>query len=751
MPARPRLVVLAVLLAGVAGVAVWRNAHPAPGPAKAAQQPGEAVTRAFLAIEAREAELDRTLGAPESDAEAFEDALTGFWDELNASAHAWDTFNAHLPQSIAFPAAGVPAPAGFQDLAASLSGRRLDPAAIQAWLAALRGEGWQVRRSRWQMPAHENASRRSRVVFELLAENTASATRAQVRGTARVQWSSTEPPRPESVVVERLAAWAHTGPAPFTAEAELDLPVPPHTPFTDPLLALAAADGTCSLVAVGAGVRYRRDPAGHWVPGAFASLPPERLWAAAVADWDGDGHDDLILAGGDGVRVLRGPEFAGAGTVVWKSPHRLLHPQAVAAGDFDGDGRLDLWVGQYKLPYQGGQFPTPYHDANDGFPSFLLHREAGDGLRDVTESSGLAALRWRRAYSGSFVDLDGDGDLDLVTASDFAGLDVYENDGKGRFRIRTADLGESRKAFGMAHVTGDLDGDGRIEVFMAGMQSAVASRLDALGIDGPTQVDARAWRRAMTVGNRIFTAGPDGLREAGWARDLADAGWAWAITPLDADNDGHLDFHVANGHETRASTRDYERQFWRHDLHVGGPTNDPAVDLYFRNAAGRRAADRASYGGWQHGAFFRTDAPDRHPDVGWLLGTSVFADTRNAVAADFDGDGRMDLAVTTFEEWPARRQRLVVLRNRTEAAGHWVGFRFDACSAVDATVRIATAGGRQQRRGAAGESYRSQSVGALHFGLGKADRIVSAEVVWPGGRRQDLGTPAVDRWHVIRR
>ncbi|KAB2674967.1 MAG: CRTAC1 family protein [Verrucomicrobia bacterium] len=745
-----RLPVLAALLVGIAGYVGWRHSRSPGIPAPGSTDRREQAARAFLGTEAREAELDRTHWAPELHAERFEDALVAFWDSLNASGHAWDTFAAQVPDTLVFPAETAAPPDGFADLGAPQRGRRLDAAGIRSWIATLRDAGWQARRSRWELRAHDAGANRSLVRFEILATNPAATERAQIRGEARVTWSGPDSPRPRSVAIERLEAWGLAGPTRFSVEATLDLPMPPHTGFADPLLAIGRGDGTAEVIAVGADLRYHRDGAGRWSSRPLADLPPERLWAAAVADWDDDGQDDLILAGHDGVRVLRGPEFDGPGQPVWTAPRGLLHPQVIAVGDYDGDGRPDLWVGQYKLPYQGGQFPTPYHDANDGFPSYLLHREGPSVLRDATEESGLGARR-RRVYAGSFVDIDGDGDLDLLTTSDFAGLDVFENDGHGHFRERTAGLGDARMAFGMAHVSGDFDGDGLTDVFMAGMGSTVAARLESLGLGEPGDADGRRWRAAMTSGNRVFAGTREGLRAAGWARGLADAGWAWAVTPLDLDNDGKLDFHVCNGHETRAGTRDYERQFWRHDLHVGRSTNDPAADLYFRAAAGRRAADRASYGGWQHGACFRRDATGDFRDVGWLLGTSVFADTRNAVAVDFDGDGRMDLALTAIEEWPVRRQSLVILRNTGGTAGHWIGFRFDGCSGLNATVRITAAGASQQRRPTAGESFRSQASGAVHFGIGGATAVESAGIAWPDGSRQDLGRPAVDRWTTIRR
>src|SRR5205814_10005788 len=96
----------------------------------------------------------------------------------------------------------------------------------------------------------------------------------------------------------------------------------------------------------------------------------------------------------------------------------LRDATVMTCGDIDGDGDLDVFIGQYKEPYEGGATPKPFYDANDGNPAFLLLNDGHGRFTDATAQSGLAKKRFRRTYSASFVDLNRDGHLDLVVVRD---------------------------------------------------------------------------------------------------------------------------------------------------------------------------------------------------------------------------------------------------------------------------------------------------------------------------------------------
>ena len=205
----------------------------------------------------------------------------------------------------------------------------------------------------------------------------------------------------------------------------------------------------------------------------------ERVFeTGAVADTTGDGIPDLMLPGIRGDLLLYEGQADGQFSTPPIGKAReggpLVQPQVMTAGDIDHDGDLDIWIGQYKIAYIAGQMPTPYYDANDGFPAFLLLNDGRGRFSPSTEESGLAEKRFRRSYGGSFIDLDTDGDLDLLVVSDFAGVDYYENDGSGYFRDVTDETFDERHLFGMSVSFADFDLDGRTDIFVTGMASTTA-------------------------------------------------------------------------------------------------------------------------------------------------------------------------------------------------------------------------------------------------------------------------------------
>jgi hypothetical protein len=470
---------------------------------------------------------------------------------------------------------------------------------------------------------------------------------------------------------------------------------------------------------------------------------------------DGDGIADFLYVESDSVFLLKGSP----GGFFKTPPRELISKQedffgahAVTCGDIDNDGDLDVFVGQYKLPYAGGSMPTPYYDANDGYPSHLYLNDGAGNLREATVEAGLGPKRFRRVYTASFVDLNSDGALDLVVTSDFAGVDIYRNDGHGHFTDMTDSWLDESHLFGMGHTFGDFNNDGRLDFYVTGMQSATAERLEHLGLNRPGSKLDGTMRARMIFGSRLYFGQDNGgFKEDGGSS--ARTGWSWGASGADFDNDGWLDLYVVNGMESMDKVHDYDPQFWLHDIFVGDSRQREIENMYFgmKMIARRKALE--SYGGFEKNRLMLNQNGTHFVNVAHLLGVALEEDCRNLVTADLDGDGRMDLAMTSQHAVPISKEKLRVFRNEIAEQGNWIAFSFREepghVSPIGATVTVRGEGVKKVAAVVTGGSFRSQHPLTAQFGLGNKDRVEDVEIRWPSGAVERRAGPKINQAHWI--
>lgn len=744
-----------------------RAARRKPGSTAALISP-ELLAR-FTAIESRENQLDETTWAAERRAEQYSAVFDALWDELNRATNKLDQLASFPIGELEVGKYGT-----AQPLADGIQTREpLEPAGAwlqgewEQFLARESREGWRLEHIEFRQlsfdPATNGLPDRSRFSFRADVRNTNELERATLEGDLLVQWV----PRPQGaqavakqVDATRVKIRSRRGPAPFEMILNETIQPPEKWLFIDPLILYDLdGDGLSEIILAGKNLVYRRQTDGQYAPGPLCQYDPGRLLSAVIADFDGDGSADLLCAKPEGLFLFKGSPkgtFDEPGRLVWAADPPLKYAQVLTCGDIDHDGDLDVFLGQYKSPYFHGQMPTPYYAANDGDPAYLLLNDGRGNFTDATEAAGLGSKRWRRTYSASFVRLDGDTNLDLAVISDFAGIDLYRNDGQGHFADITQASIPDPMGFGMAHALADFNVDGRLDLLMIGMESPTVQRLNHLALWRPDVTEDRSARTRLTFGNRLLLARPAGGFEQTRLNDsIAHSGWSWGCSSLDADNDGFPDVYIANGHESRASVQEYEPEFWLHDVYVAGSTNDRARDLYFQSKFTRTRGRGDSYGGYEINRLYLNRGARSFLEAGYLLGVGLEQDCRNVVADDLDGDGRMDLLVTTFEVWPFPKQTLRVYRNNLTTQGNWIGFRFreerGGKSPAGASITIRYGDKAATRQLVTGDSYRSQSANTLHFGLGQTVQVDRAETLWPDGTRVVLEHPAVNHYHAVSR
>jgi len=401
--------------------------------------------------------------------------------------------------------------------------------------------------------------------------------------------------------------------------------------------------------------------------------------------------------------------------------------------------------------------PTPFYDANDGHPSYLLLNRGDGTFDDATASAGLGPKRYRRTFGASFVDLDGDHDLDLLVSSDFAGTDVYFNDGAGHFSDETDAVLEEASNFGMGHAIADFNQDGAVDFFVIGMASTTVRRLNQMGLIREDRPEYLEMRTRMGYGNRMYLAqGSRAFRQPEFKDSVARSGWAWGTAAFDFDSDGDLDLYIANGHISGKTTKDYCTQFWRHDAYTGDSEANPAVVNLFSITKSPLLKNNYSWDGHQKNHLFMNQSGEDFVNVAFLMNVALGEDSRSVVSDDFDGDGRPDLLVTSkHHDWSRDLyyNKLHVFMNRWPIQNNWIGVRLrieaGGPSTIGAVVRIRSDSGEQIAHIVTGDSFRAQHAPMKHFGLGPDAQVDFIEVTWPDGSVEMIEDPTINTYHRI--
>lgn len=509
-------------------------------------------------------------------------------------------------------------------------------------------------------------------------------------------------------------------------------------------------------------------------------LLPETMGSGcAFFDFDSDGDQDILIVNSCDWPDQKSDSTKPSTLALYSNDGRgkftnvtqkvglavTLYGMGVACGDYDNDGKVDLFIACLGPD--------------------RLYRNLGDRFVDVTDQAGVAGEANAWSVSSGWFDYDRDGDLDLLVChyvewtrefdlaqefrltggkergygrpQPFGGTfpSLYRNDG-GRFVDVAAEAGlhvrnpatsvPMGKALGL--VFEDFDGDGHLDFVVAndtvqnflfhnlgngkfeeiGVLAGIA--FDATGAArGAMGIDAAAFRNNSAIGVAIGNfANEMSALYVSRSRNLQfyDAAVANGFGPatrleltfgvlfFDYDLDGRLDITQANGHleqdiaKVQASQK-YEQPpqlFWN-----AGPEHNTEFIKCRESETG----------------------PDLHkPMVG-----------RGSSYADIDGDGDLDLLIVGCGQQPR------LLRNDQSLGNHWLRVKLKGQSsnrdAIGALVELRIGDSTQTRRVNPTRSYLSQVELPVTFGLGTADHIDRLTITWPNGKTQVIQQPKVDQ------
>ncbi len=265
---------------------------------------------------------------------------------------------------------------------------------------------------------------------------------------------------------------------------------------------------------------------------------------ATWADLDGDGWEDLVLAG----RFYRNEAGQRFTDCTQKSNVRVPDNAAnVVVADYDGDGRLDLYVCLSGRPGDRSWLEGTTGDVQSNY----LYRNLGDWLfHDVTRASGAGGGR-RSTFTAAWLDANDDGRPDLHVPNEFGDGVLLVNKGDGTFREQA--LADRPADFGtMGLAAGDVDNDGRIDLYCANMYSKAGTRVIGNLAPGAYPPAVLEKMRRFVAGSQLhLNKGGLKFEQAGTRMQVAAVGWAYGAALADLDNDGWLDLYAPAGFVSR--------------------------------------------------------------------------------------------------------------------------------------------------------------------------------------------------------
>ncbi|MBO9394232.1 CRTAC1 family protein [Caldilinea sp.] len=463
-------------------------------------------------------------------------------------------------------------------------------------------------------------------------------------------------------------------------------------------LVFASVDGQSTILWNEGGLRFTPE-----------TLDARFTRGVATVDVDGDGWTDIVFTH----RGLEPPSFwrnvgGDSGTPRFER-HTLpgvdRYAYAMAWGDLNGDGALDLVTGSYGAELKQHGILRPENEPKAGVFLHLQKHGTWESHRldERAETLSIAIL-----------DLTGNGRPEIWAANDFALEDKVWTYHEGQWKeIRPFDRTSHST---MTIEWGDIDNSGRLALFTTDMNPYdtsprnLARWLPVINHLG----EYRAPGDVQIMANVLLLPGRDGRwSNQAVARGVDASGWSWAAKYGDLDQDGYLDLYVVNGMI--------------------------AADLFGHLPNGELVEENQVYRNRGDGRF--AAAPH------WRLNSS--ASGRGMTMADLDGDGDLDIVVNNLRSFAQIFENQLCTGESIQVDLTWS--HSPNRHAVGAQVTLYTDRGAYRRDVRASGGYLSGDPTRLHFGFPAGTRLDTLEVQWPDGAISTLQKPMPNRRiHIVR-
>ncbi|HLF62713.1 MAG TPA: VCBS repeat-containing protein, partial [Saprospiraceae bacterium] len=419
--------------------------------------------------------------------------------------------------------------------------------------------------------------------------------------------------------------------------------------------------------------------------------------------------------------------------------------------DMDADSDLDMYLVNHPINFiESNNIPLSYNatgelevttSKNLLYVRDILYENKQGRFIDISSQAGITDEAF--GLSAVIGDFNHDQQPDIYVCNDYFRPDLlYINNGNGTFTNNFSDFFRHSSFSSMGSDFADINNDGCFDLLTLDMLPRDHYRQNMLSMVQNFDKFQRMvdfGLQAQYSSNTLQLSNCDGTySDIALLADVAYTDWSWSGLFGDFDNDGWKDIFISNGYKRDVTNQDYARYLidsLRKEVSAG--------KLQLMDWISAIPSEKT------RSFLFKNNANLRFSDVSQIWNSGAPAFSNGAAFADLDNDGYLDLVINNMDVL------VFILKNEGKTSRQNNYLRFDLTNEKGKTcfgtrIRIYMPDGRfQDQELYPTRGFLSSVEPIVHFGIGKATSVASAEIIWPDGGMQTIENPGINTVHRI--